>query len=141
MSSHKKFGWIEFITGFAAGSIVSILLTRKDLKSDMAVLQRKAEGIKNQLLGKAKHISSDLTERSRRFIESSKKFAEGKYPGTIESLEKEYYSLKYAVNTAIDNYRRSSKIITAPQNEEDDLHIDFDDERLPKFIGMGRRKR
>lgn len=141
MSSHKKFGWIEFITGFAAGSIVSILLTRKDLKSDMAALQRKAEGIKNQLLGKAKHISSDLTERSRRFIESCKKFAEGKYPGTIESLEKEYYSLKYAVNTAIDNYRRSSKIITAPQNEEDDLHIDFDDETLPKFIGMGRRKR
>ena len=112
MVSDKKFGWIEFITGFAAGSIVSILLTRKDLKSDVTAVQRKAEEIKNQLIGKAKHISYDLSERSHRFVESCKKFAEGKYSGTFEALEKEYYSIKYAVNTAIDNYRRNSKKIT-----------------------------
>jgi len=141
MASAKKFGWIEFLTGFAAGSVVSILFTRKDLKNDFTNLQKKAEEIKNQLFSKAKNISSDLTEKSQRFIESSKKFAEGKYAGTIESLEKEYYSIKHAINTAIDNYRRNSKIITAAQSEEDDLFIDFDDETLPKFVGMGRRKR
>ncbi|OGU72943.1 MAG: hypothetical protein A2V93_05440 [Ignavibacteria bacterium RBG_16_34_14] len=140
MASAKKFGWIEFLTGFAAGSVVSILFTRKELKNDFANLQKKAEEIKNQLISKAKSISSDLTERSQRFIESSKKFADGKYAGTIESFENEYYSIKYAINTAIDNYRRSSKKITSAQSN-DDLFIDFDDETLPKFVGMGRRRR
>jgi len=27
------------------------------------------------------------------------------------------------------------------QYEEDDLFIDFDDETMPKFVGMGRRKK
>ena len=78
MSSVKKFGWIEFLTGFAAGSIVSLLLTRKDLKNDFINIQRKAGEIKNQLIAKAKNISSDLTERSQKFIEAAKNFAEGK---------------------------------------------------------------
>lgn len=141
MGSGKKFGWIEFLTGFAAGSIISVLFTRKDLKGDLTNLQKKAEEIKNQLISKAKNISTELTERSQRFIESSKKFAEGKYAGTIESLEKEYYSIKHAINTAIDNYKRSSGKITSSQSEEDDLFIDFDEETLPKFAGMGRKKR
>ncbi len=141
MASGKKFGWVEFITGFAAGSIATILFSRKDLKKDIALLQSKAESITNQLISKAKKISSDLNVRSLDFIESTKKFAEGKYSGTIESLEKEYYSLKYAINSAIDNYRRSSKIIAGQNNDHDDLYIDFEDEKLPKFVGMGRRKR
>jgi predicted nucleic acid-binding Zn-ribbon protein len=141
MGSGKKFGWIEFLTGLAAGSIISILFTRKDLKGDLTNLQRKAEEIKNRLISKAKSISTDLTERSQRFIESSKKFAEGKYAGTIESLEKEYFSIKHAINTAIDNYKRSSRKITSSQSEGDDLFIDFDDETLPKFVGMGRRRK
>jgi hypothetical protein len=140
MASERKFGWTEFLTGLAAGSIISILLTRKDLKSDFTYIQRKAEEIKKQLINKAKSISTDLTERSRKFIESSKSFAEGKYSGTIGSLEKEYHSIRYALNTALDNYRTTSKIITAPRNN-DDLHIDFEDETLPKFVGMGRRKK
>lgn len=139
MASAKKFGWIEFVTGFAAGSIVSVLLTRKDLKHDFSNLQKKAEEIRTQLINKAKNISADLTERSRQFIESSKSFAEGKYAGTIESLEKEYYSIKYALNTAIENYRKSSKHII--RNTDDELFIDFEDETLPKFAGMGRRKK
>ena len=57
MGSQKKFGWIEFLTGFAAGSAISILFTRKSLKNDLSNLQRKAEEIKNQLIGKAKNIS------------------------------------------------------------------------------------
>ena len=141
MASDKKFGWVEFLTVFAAGSIVSILFSRKDLKSDISNFQSKAEMIKNQLIGKAKSISSDLTDRSQKFIESTKKFAEGTYAGTIESLEKEYSSIRYAISTAIDNYRRSSRIITEQQNSKDEFFIDFDDETLPKFIGMGRRKR
>jgi len=141
MASEKKFGWIEFLTGFAAGSVISILFTRKDLKNDFTNLQRKTEEIKDQLLSKAKKISSDLVERSQRFIESAKNFADGKYAGTIESLEKEYYSIKYAINTAIGNYRKNSKKITTVQSEEDDLFIDFDDETMPKFVGMGRRKK
>lgn len=136
----KKFGWIEFLTGFAAGTMATILFTRKDLRNDLSNIQRKSEEIKNQLISKAKNISSDLIDRSQRFIESAKNFADGKYAGTIESLEKEYYSIKYAINTAIDNYRRNSRKITA-KAEEDDLYIDFEDEKLPKFVGMGRRKR
>ncbi|RPI74413.1 MAG: hypothetical protein EHM47_03650 [Ignavibacteriales bacterium] len=141
MASGKKFGWVEFLAGFAAGSLVSIILSRKDIKSDIINIQRRAEEIKTQLIGKAKSISLDLTERSQKFIESCKKFMEGKYAGTIDSLEKEYHSIKYAINSAIDNYRKNSKFITSSGNNGDDLYIDFDDETLPKFAGMGRRKR
>jgi len=141
MGSGKKFGWIEFLAGFTAGSVASIIFTRKDLKNDFTNLQRKAEEIKNQLFSKAKGISSKLVERSQKLIESLKKFADGKYSGTIESLEKEYYSIRLAINTALDNYRESSKKIIATHPRGDDLFIDFDDETLPKFVGMGRRKR
>ncbi|HSP87281.1 MAG TPA: hypothetical protein VLN45_04055, partial [Ignavibacteriaceae bacterium] len=89
---------------------------------------------------KAKNISSDLTERSQRFIEAAKNFAEGKYAGTIESLEKEYFSIRYAINSAIDNYKRGVQKNNF-NAEDDELFIDFEDERLPKFIGMGRKKR
>lgn len=140
MASEKKFGWIEFFTGLAAGSLVSVILSRKDIKGDVVNFQKKAEEIRKQLINKARNISSELIERSLKFVESSKKFAEGKYSGTMESLEKEYYSIKFAINTAIDNYRRSSKIDSS-NGENDELFIDFDDEKLPKFVGMGRRKR
>jgi hypothetical protein len=141
MGSGKKFGWVEFLAGFAAGSVFSLLITRKDLKSDLANIQRRAEEIKKHLLSRAKSISEDLVQRSQKFIESSKKFAEGKYSGTIESLEKEYYSLKYAINTAIDIYRKGTQRIKENGLESDELFINFDDETLPKFIGMGRGKR
>jgi hypothetical protein len=140
MSSDKKFGWLEFLTGFAAGSIAAILFTKKELKNDLIGLQSKALEIRSRLLSKAKIISTDLIERSVEFIESAKKFAEGKYNGTIESLENEYYSIKYGINAALENYRRNT-INNNIHSDEDDLFIDFEDETSPKFLGMGRRKK
>lgn len=141
MKVTKKFGWTEFLAGFVAGSIISIFYSKKEHKNDFSSLINKAEEIKNHLLNKAKNISWRLTERSRKFIDSTNKFTEGKYEGTLESLEKEYYSIKYAVNTAIENYRRNSKNFKTSQFDEEDLFIDFDEETLPKFVGMGKRKR
>ena len=142
MASINKFGWGEFLTGIAVGSLISLIFSRKDLKGDVANIHRKAEEIKNKLTERAKNISSDIIEKSHGFIESAKKFAEGRYSGTIESLEKEYNSIRYAINTAVDNYRRNSeKILSQNNGEIDDLYIDFDDETLPKFVGMGRRRR
>jgi gas vesicle protein len=147
MSSAKKFGWTGFLTGFALGSAVSILFTtkggkefRKGFKDDFWDILKKGDEIKNLLLKKAKNIASDLIERSQKFIEASKKFSEGRYAGTIESLENEYYSIKYAINSALDNYKRNSRADSLCM-EDDDLFIDFEDETLPKFIGIRRRRR
>jgi vacuolar-type H+-ATPase subunit H len=141
MASYKKFGWIEFLTGFAAGSAVTLFLSKKNIRADIENIQRKAEEMKNQLINKAKNISSEAADRSQRFITSCRRFADGKYTGTLESLEKEYSSVKHAINTAIKNYRKASKNINGNSYNGDDLYIDFDDETLPKFVGMGRRKK
>jgi len=143
MSAAKRFGWTGFLTGFALGSVVSILLTTRSgreltgLKNDFSDVLNKGEEIKNLLLRKAKDLTSDFLDRGRIFIESCKKFSNGKYAGTIESLENEYYDIKHAINSAIDNYKRNPD----RKYSEDDLFIDFEDEKLPKFVGMSRRKR
>ena len=139
----KKFGWVEFLAGFATGSVISVLVATKketSVKEDFTDILKKSEEIKNLLLKKAKDIASEVTERSHRFIESAKKYSDGRYAGTIESLENEYYVLKYAINTAVDNYKRKARHISY-QESGDDLFIDFEDETVPKFVGMGKRKR
>jgi len=147
MSSAKKIGWTGFLTGFALGSVVSILLTTKggkelktELKDDFWDILKKGDEIKNLLLKKAKDFKSDLIDRSQKFIDSSKKFADGRYAGTIESLENEYYSIKYAINSALDNYKKNPRT-NSLYLEDDDLSIDFEDETLPKFVGMRKQRR
>ena len=144
----KNFGMVGFLIGLAAGSVVSLLYApksgrefRTDLKKDFPGFLKKAEDIKAKLIDKAKSIASDISKKSEKFVETSKKLVEGKYPGTVETLEKEFASMKYAINTAVSNYKRSTDFRRITDKEIDDLFIDFENEVLPKFIGMGKRKR
>ena len=42
MASINKFGWGEFLTGIAVGSLISLIFSRTDLKGDVAHIHRKA---------------------------------------------------------------------------------------------------
>lgn len=145
----KNSGMVGFLIGFATGSVVSLLYAPKSgrefrtilMKKDIPEFLKKAEGIKNKLVNRAKFIASDISEKSEQFVESSKKLAEGKYSGTIETLEREFRGMKHAIDTAVNNYKKSRSFRKSIDQEVDDLFIDFEDEILPKFVGMGKRRR
>lgn len=147
MASGKNYGLIGFFVGLTAGSIIGLLSApksgrelRTDLKNELSGFLKKAENRKNQLINKAKNVASDITLQGEKLISSAKNFANGKYKAPIETIESEFNSLKHAVNTAVRTYKESSDK-KSTQQEVDDLFIDFDDETLPKFLGMKRRSR
>jgi gas vesicle protein len=144
----KNIGMVGFFIGFATGSVVSLLYApqsgkefRTNLKRDFSGFLKKAEEIKSELINKAKSIASDISKKSEKFVETSKKLAEGRYSGSVETLEKEFVSVKHAINAAVNDYKRSSDFRRSLNREFDDLFIDFENEVLPKFVGMGKRER
>jgi gas vesicle protein len=143
----KNFGLVGFLIGFATGSVVSILYApqsgsqfRTNLRRDFPGFHKKAEEIKETLIGKAKSIAADISGRSEKFVKTTKDVAEGKYTGTVETVEKELHSLKHAVDAAVNKYEESSFFKKSTTNQQvDDLFIDFEDEVLPKFVSFKKR--
>ena len=140
----KKFGFVGFLIGFATGSAVSLLCAprsgnqfRTNLRRDFPGFLKKAEEIKEILIGKAKSIASDISGRSEKFVKATKNIADGKYSGTAETVEKELSSLKHAVDAAVNNYKQNTFFSKSTTNQQvDDLFIDFEDEILPKFVSF-----
>jgi gas vesicle protein len=142
----KNFGLVGFLIGFATGSVMSLLYApqsgsqfRTNLRKDFPGFLKKAEEIKETLIGKARSIASDISGRSEKFINTTKDIAEGKYTGTVETVEKELSSLKYAVDAAVNNYKESTFFSKSTNQQVDDLFIDFEDEILPKFVSFRKR--
>jgi gas vesicle protein len=143
----KKFRLVGFLIGFATGSVMSLLYTpqsgtqfRTNLRRDFPGFLKKAEGIKETLIGKAKSIASDISGRSEKFVKTTKDVAEGKYTGTVETVEKELHNLKHAVDAAVNKYEENSFFSKSTTNRQvDDLFIDFEDEVLPKFVSFKKR--
>jgi len=134
----KNFGLVGFLIGLATGSVVSLLYAPQSGREFRSNLRKDFPG---SLISKAKSIASDISERSEKFVETAKKIADGRYAGTVETIENELYSLKHAVNEAMNNYKKNSDFGKPTNQQVDDLFIDFEDEILPKFVGMGRRDR
>jgi gas vesicle protein len=143
----KNFGLVGFLIGFATGSVVSLLCApqsgsqfRSNIRKDFPGFLKKAEKIKETIIGKAKSIASDISGRSEKFVKATKDVAEGKYSGTVETVEKELNSLKHAVDVAVNNYKQSTFFSKSTTNQQvDDLFIDFEDEILPKFVSFRKR--
>jgi gas vesicle protein len=143
----KKFNLVGFLIGFATGSVVSLLCApqsgsqfRSNIRRDFPGFLKKAEEIKETIIGKAKSIASDISGRSEKFVKSTKDIADGKYSGTVETVEKELNSIKHAVDTAVNNYKQSTFFSKSTTNQQvDDLFIDFEDEILPKFVSFRKR--
>jgi len=147
MSSAKKISIVGFLIGAAAGSIIALLYApksgkelRSDIKNGTSDLLKKAAKRRDEIINKAKVVANTLNEKGEQLISSTKKFAEGRFPGTVETIEKEFSNLKFAINSAVTAYRKSASVEKPVEEEVDDLFIDFEHEVLPKFEGMGRRK-
>ena len=147
MSSARKFSVVGFLIGAAAGSIIALMYAPKsgkelrgDIKNGTSDLLKKAAKRRDEIISKAKAVANTLNETGERLISTTKKFAEGKFPGTVEAVEKEISNLKYAINSAVVMYRRGASVEKPVEEEVDDLFIDFEHEVFPKFEGMGRRK-
>ena len=147
MSSVNKFSVIGFLIGAAAGSVIALFYApkrgkelRSDIKNETSQLLKKAAKRRDEIISKAKSVANTLNEKGEQLIATTKKFAEGKFPGTVETIEKEISNLKYAISTAIATYRKGVSVGKPVEEEVDDLFIDFEYETLPKFEGMGRRR-
>ena len=143
----KNYSLVGFLIGFATGSVVSLLYApqsgsqfRTNLRRDFPGFLKKADDIKQTLIGKAKSIASEISGRSDKLVKTTKEVAEGKYSGTVETVEKEFNSIKYAVDAAVNDYKQSTFFSKSSTNQQvDDLFIDFEDEILPKFVSFRKR--
>jgi gas vesicle protein len=147
MSSARKISVVGFLIGVAAGSIIALLYAPKsgkelrgDIRNGSSDLLKRAAQRRDEIISKAKAVANTINEKGEQIIITTKKFADGKFPGTVEAIEKEISNLKYAMNTAVTAYRKGALFKRSIEEEVDDLFIDFEHEVLPKFEGMGRRK-
>ena len=138
---------IGLLTGAVIGGVIALLYAPKsgkelrgDIRNGSSDLLKKAVQRRDEIISKAKAVANTLNEKGEHLITTTKKFADGKFPGAVDAIEKEISNLKYAVSSAVTTYRRGASIERSAEEEVDDLFIDFEHEVLPKFEGMGRRR-
>lgn len=144
----KSLSLTSLLLGGIIGGIAALLFTPKTGKSFRNDIKNKFDDYLNdikkksdKLIKNAKESSGSYVNKAEEILNLSRKFAEGKYKDSVDVIEKEIFSLRTALNAAVDTYRH--------QNQKDEISIDknngknysaFEDETLPKREGMGRRK-
>jgi gas vesicle protein len=136
-----------FVIGGIAGGVIALLLapesgeeTRHDINKYMRLARMKSR----RLISDARVKSKELTKRAAEIKAKSKEFAEGRYMGSAESLEKEIKSLRAGLEKAINTYKNYYAETATPDNMIDEIFVDFnknepEQELNPKHEGMGKR--
>ncbi len=139
--------FISFLFGAISGSLLTLWFSpksgkrlRNDLIEEIDLIIEEAREKGERAFLDAKSYSDNLIAKAEYILTSVKKFAEGNYKYPIEKLEKEIASLRTAINAAVDTYKQSNNNNGNLEKEVMDQFKEFEDETLPKHIGMGKGK-
>lgn len=134
-----------FLFGAVTGSLLTLWFSPKSGKSlrnnlvdeiDRIIEESREKGERAFL--DAKSYSDNLIAKTEYILTTVKKFAEGNYKYPVEKLEKEIASLKTAINAAIDTYKHGNNNFKDIEKSVSDKFKEFEDDTLPKHIGMGK---
>jgi gas vesicle protein len=143
----RNFSLTAFLVGGILGASASLLFTPKSGRELRADIKRQADEYINDVKLKADKLIQDskstgerLKRKAEDLMESVKQYAKGKADKPMAVIEKEINGLKAAINAAKASYSVTPEVHKTNINRGNGHSVpgEFDDESLPKHIGMGK---
>jgi len=135
-----------FLIGGAVGSVITFLFTpksgkelRKDIESGIIDYIKKAKTEGNKIVSVTKDLFDDILVKAEQLRSLMRQYAENVYNVPIKMIENEIKSLKIALNAAISVYNNTHDRTVEHDKKVSEIFSEFDNDKIPKFEGMGRR--
>ena len=146
-NNEDNFSITAFLVGSILGASASMLFAPKsgqEIRSD--IRQQADDYIKDvksradELIKDSKSAGELLKRKAEDLIDTVKQYATGKINKPVSVIEKEIESLKAAINAAKASYYVSAggEDKSIEKDSFQSLLREFDDETLPKHLGMGK---
>lgn len=148
-TNERNFSVAAFLVGGILGASASLLFTPSSGREIRSDIKLRAKNHLNEARSKADSIISNsksagelLKRKAEDLMETVKQYANGKTEKPLSVIENEIAGLRAAISAVRTSYSVLSEI-----HPEDDgknnvqlRHIEFENEKLPKHIGMGKGK-
>lgn len=143
----RNFSITAFLVGSILGASASLLFTPKSGSEIRAGIRSQIDGYLNDvksrtddLIQNSKSAGDLLKKKAEDVMETVKQYALGKANKPISVIEKEITGLKAAINAAKASYSITPEAnkTNSEGNNGQSLLREFEDETLPKHIGMGK---
>ena len=157
MDNKNRSGFfLNFLAGTIFGGVMGFLFApkpggqlRKELKDDLDLYLKKVKDAGNKIVDDAKKTANEMVEKANQLVSLTDKYVGEDLKDSMDKIEKEIYSVKLAIHTAVDTYKSNqAKKENSSSAIADDIFIDFvnensedyeDDDLLPLREGMKRR--
>ena len=148
MADHERnFSITAFMVGGILGASASLLFTPKSGRELRANIKEEAEDYLKEAKSKANYIISSsksagelLKRQAEDLMETVNQYASGKAVKPLSVIEQEIAGLRSAISAVKSSYSIKTQInkTTNEGNIRQSKLTEFEDEKLPKHIGMGK---
>ncbi len=144
--ARKKLSLSAILISGAVGGALALLFApktgkelRKDVKNGIDEYSHKTAILKNKVISDAKNKSDGILKRAENILTKARSYTSGTYQNSLSKIEREINGLKSALNASINSYKGkpNNGYSTAPSENRD--FTQYENETLPKNLGMGRR--
>lgn len=146
-NNEENFSLAAFLIGGILGASASLLFaprsgqeTRADLKQQVDDYINDVKSRTDELIRDSKSAGELLKRKAEDVMETVKQYAVGKVKKPVSAIEKEVAGLKAAIDAAKASYsfNPESNKSSGDRDNGHSLLQEFDDETLPKHVGMGK---
>ncbi len=142
----KNFSLTAFLVGGILGASASLLFTprsgkelRNDIKQQTDNYLKEVKDRRDILIGRSKSTGELLKRKAEDLMETIKNYANGKIEKPLSAIEKEIAGLRSAISAARASYSSIPEIHgTHIEGDGQAPESEYEDEMLPKHIGMGK---
>ena len=129
------------IIGGTIGSVLTFLFTPKNGKELRNDIGKGTREYLDKAKDEGKKLIDEIVSYAEQLRKLSERYAETIYTTQSKRIEREIKRIRFAMNTAIETYRSRGHSYRTPENDNivNNIYSEFEEERLPKFEGMGRR--
>ena len=148
-TNERNFSMAAFLVGGILGASASLLFTPssgKEIRSDIKLRARnqlnEARSKADIIISNSKSAGELLKRKAEDLMETVKQYANGKTEKPLSVIENEIAGLRAAISAIRTSYSSSSEMHPEAdgRNNVQLKHIEIEDEKLPKHIGMGKGK-